>query len=66
VEFSPKTPVKSGRGFYATQLEHTRRFLGLSRHFTVMSTGALVVTVVGISSLLSDATKIFEVFLPMV
>jgi hypothetical protein len=38
-------------------------FLGLSRHFTTMSTVALLVTIVEVTSLLPHATNIFLKFL---
>jgi hypothetical protein len=57
MELPPKTPLKSGHTFCGMELEHTKRFLGLSRHFTAASTLALQVAVVGVTSLLPHATK---------
>jgi hypothetical protein len=62
MELSPKTPFNGSDRFCGMELEHTKRFLGLSRHFTVMSTIALLVTIVGVTSLLPHATKYFLKF----
>jgi hypothetical protein len=51
----PENPTE--HGFCGMELEHTKRFLRLSRHFTAMSTVALLVVIVGVTSLLSHATK---------
>jgi hypothetical protein len=66
MELPPKTRLYSGHRFYGKELEHTEYFLGLSRHFIAMSTVALLVAIVGVTSLLPHATKMFEVLLPVV
>lgn len=40
--------LKSGHRFSGLKLEHTKLFLGLSRHFSDMTTAALIVVIVGI------------------
>jgi hypothetical protein len=59
MELPPKTPLNSGHRFCEMELEHTKRFLGLSRHFTVMSTVAFLVVIVGVTSLFPHATDSF-------
>jgi hypothetical protein len=56
MELPPKTSLDRGHKFCGMELEHAKRFLGLSRHFTVMSTIALLVAIVGLISLLTDAS----------
>jgi hypothetical protein len=58
--FLQKTSLNSGYIFCGMELEHTKLLLALSRHFTVMSVVALLVDIVGITSLLPHATVLFE------
>jgi hypothetical protein len=46
-----KSPLNSGQRFYEMEREDTKRFLGLSRHFTTIPTVALLVVIGGIKSL---------------
>jgi hypothetical protein len=57
MELPPKTPLNSDHRFCGMELEHTKRFPGLSRHFTSMSTVARLVAIVGVTSFLPHATK---------
>jgi hypothetical protein len=57
MELHPKTSLNVALRFCAMELEHTKHFLGLSRHFTAMSAVALLVAMVGITSLLPHTTK---------
>jgi hypothetical protein len=47
----------SGQRFFGMELEYTKRFLRLSRHFTVMSTVALLLTTDVVTLLLPHAAK---------
>jgi hypothetical protein len=58
MELSPKTSLNNGHIFCGMELEHTKRFLGLSYHFTAMSTVTPLVAIVRVTSLLSHATKV--------
>jgi hypothetical protein len=66
MELLLETSSNSGHGFCGMKHEHTKRFLGLSRHFTAMSTVALLVAIVADAALLPHGTNLFEVLLPMV
>jgi hypothetical protein len=61
MELPPKTALNSGHRFCEIKIEHKKRFIWLSRHFTVMLTVALLVAIVGITSLLPQATKVFRI-----
>jgi hypothetical protein len=65
-ELHPKTSLNSVLRHCGMKLEHKERFLGVSRHFVVMSKVALLVAIFGVTSLLSHATKRSEFLLPMV
>jgi hypothetical protein len=58
MELPPNTTSNSGHGVRGMKLEDTKCFLGLSRHFTAMSTVALLMAIVGVTSLLSRSTEI--------
>jgi hypothetical protein len=60
MELPQKTPLNSGHRFCGMELEHTNRFLVLSRHFTAMSTVVLLVTIVGVMSPFPLVTKVFS------
>lgn len=51
-ELLPETLLNSDHKLSEMKHEHTKRFLGLGRHFTAVSTVALLVNVVGVTSLL--------------
>jgi hypothetical protein len=61
VELLPKTLLNSGHRLCGTELEHTKRFLGLIRHFIAMSIVALQVVIIGsrLTLILAYATNIF-------
>jgi hypothetical protein len=65
MERPPKNPLNSDHRFCGKKHEHTQRFLGLSRHFTAMSTVALLVAIIGVTSFLPHGTNIY-VLSPMV
>jgi hypothetical protein len=65
MELPPKPPLNYDNRVCGMELDNTKRFLRLSRHFTVMTTVALLVAVVEVTSLLPHAAKIVEI-LPMV
>jgi hypothetical protein len=46
MELPLKAPLSSGHRFCGMKFEHTKHFLGLSHHFTVMSTVAFLVAIV--------------------
>jgi hypothetical protein len=54
-ETSSENPLSSGHKFYWTQLEHTKRFPWLGRHCTTMSTFALLVAIVRVTTLLQHS-----------
>jgi hypothetical protein len=60
MELPPKSPLNSGHRFCGMKLEHTKRFIGFSRHFTAMLTVALLVAIVGMTSILQHVTNIFR------
>jgi hypothetical protein len=47
------------------KFKHRKRFPGFIRHFTAMSTVALLVAIVGVTPLLPHATKMYEAPLPI-
>jgi hypothetical protein len=51
-----EAPLNSGLRFCGMELKYTKRFLRLSRHFTAISTVALIVAIVVVTSLLWHAT----------
>jgi hypothetical protein len=53
----PQTSFNSGHRFYGMELEHTKRFLGLSRPFTAIPTVTLLVAIVGVTPPLPHAKK---------
>jgi hypothetical protein len=53
MELPPKNQLNSGHRFCGMKLEHTKRFLGFTIHFF-----ALLVAIIGITSLLPHATII--------
>jgi hypothetical protein len=50
MELPPKTPLNSGHRFCGMELEPTKHFFGLSRHFAAMSSLAPIVVIVGVVS----------------
>jgi hypothetical protein len=50
MELPPKAPLNSGHRLYGMKLEHSKRFHGLSHHFTDMSAVELLVGIVGVRS----------------
>jgi hypothetical protein len=52
----PKILLNTDHRFCGMELEHSKRFLALSRHITAVSTIALIVAIVGVTSLLPHAT----------
>jgi hypothetical protein len=59
MEIHPKIPLNSGYSVCGMEMEHTHRFLELSRHFIVTSTDALLVATVEVTLLLPHATGNF-------
>jgi hypothetical protein len=57
MELPPKTLLNSGHRLCGMELEHTKCFLGLSRHFTAIPTVALIVATDGVTSLLQKLLK---------
>jgi hypothetical protein len=56
---SSGTPLSSGHRFYGMKLQHTRCLLGLNRHITAMATIALLVAIIGVTTLLPHGTEKF-------
>jgi hypothetical protein len=52
MKLSAEVPLSNGHRFLVMEVEHTKRFLGLSRHFTALSVVALLVAIVVVTSLL--------------
>jgi hypothetical protein len=50
-------PLNFGNRFCEMELEHTKRFLGLSRHFVAMSTVALLVAIAGLHGVTTQKTQ---------
>jgi hypothetical protein len=66
MEIPPNTLLNRDYRFCEMELEHTQRFLGLSRHFIAMSAAVLLVATSVLTPLLLYATNMFEVLLPIV
>jgi hypothetical protein len=66
MELPPKACLDSGHIFYVIELEQRKRFLSLDCYFTVMSTLALQVTTVGVTSSPPHAIHVSAVLLPIV
>jgi hypothetical protein len=60
MELPPKSKLNSGHRFCGMELEHTKRFLSLIHHFTAVSTVALLLAVIGLTSFLPHATKMLK------
>jgi hypothetical protein len=63
MELPPEPPLNRDRVFSGMEPEHTKLFLGLSRHFVSMSTVVLLAVIVGVTPLLPYATNFSEVLL---
>jgi hypothetical protein len=56
---NPRNRIEFAHG--RIDLEYTKRFLGINRHFTAISTVTTLVAIVGVTLLHLHATKCFEV-----
>jgi hypothetical protein len=62
MEHPPKTLLNRGQTFYGTELQHTKHFLGLSRHFTAKPTFVLLAVINVVTFFLLHATEKFLKF----